>query len=87
MALKKQSIRKHHHIRANNITISKEELITMSELWTESQENLFRKMLKQGGKFRINNVLFNIAIEMNPRKRSDGTADKGVIQIPGDTRF
>ena len=35
MTLKKQSIRKNMHIIANGEPISKEELITMSELWTE----------------------------------------------------
>ena len=53
MTLNKQSIRKHHKIYANGKIISKEELIIMSQLWTEEQEEFFRKMLKQGGKFSI----------------------------------
>ena len=53
MPLKPQSIRKNMLILANNEPISKEELITMSQLWTETQERFFRKMLKQGGKFKV----------------------------------
>ena len=43
MALKKQSIRTKHHILANGNSISKEELILISENWSEIQENFFRK--------------------------------------------
>ena len=61
MTLNKQSIRKHHKIFANGKVISKEELIVMSQLWTEEQEEFFRKMLKQGAfRFKLNNVQFQI---------------------------
>ena len=64
MTLNKQSIRKHHKIIANNKVISKEELIEMSRLWTEKQEEFFRKMLKQGAlRFKVNNVKFQIQIK------------------------
>ena len=53
MALKKQSIRKGMHITVNGDEISKDELILISEEWSEVQENFFRKMLKQGGHFRL----------------------------------
>ena len=49
MTLKKQSIRKNQIITVNGKSVSKEELITRSEDWSEIQENFFRKMLKQGG--------------------------------------
>jgi len=76
------------HILANNIAISKEELITMSKLWSETQESFFRKMLKQGGKFKINGVSFEVKLEQDSRMRSDYTRDSGVKQIPGeDGRF
>ena len=39
MALSKQSIRKGMHITANGDEISKDELILISEEWTEVQEN------------------------------------------------
>tara|TARA_R100001163_G_C4958308_1_gene123189 strand:+ start:214 stop:420 length:207 start_codon:yes stop_codon:yes gene_type:complete len=64
MTLNKQSIRKHHKILANGKAISKEELIIMSQLWTEGQEEFFRKMLKQGAfRFKLNNVQFQIEIK------------------------
>ena len=63
MTLKKQSIRKNMHIIANGETISKEELITMSELWSEKQENAFKKFLKQGVfRFTINKITFQITL-------------------------
>ena len=46
MALSRQSIRKGMHIIANGDVISKDELILISEEWSETQENFFRKMLK-----------------------------------------
>ena len=44
MALKKQSIRKGMNIIANGDPISKDELILISESWSEIQETFFRKM-------------------------------------------
>jgi|TARA_R100001129_G_C5180620_1_gene207672 hypothetical protein len=85
MPLKPQSIRKNMLILANNEPISKEELITMSQLWTETQERFFRKMLKQGGKFKVNNVHFSISLKQDARTRSDNTKDSGIIQIPGES--
>ena len=87
MALKKQSIRKNMTILVDRNVISKDELITMSTLWTESQEKFFRKMLKQGGKFKINGVPFEIQLEHDNKTRSDYTKDSGIIKIPGDGRF
>jgi hypothetical protein len=49
MTLKKQSIRKNQLITVEGKPISKEEIITRSEKWSEIQENFFKKMLKQGG--------------------------------------
>ena len=88
MTLKKQSIRSNMTILVDRNVISKEELITMSTLWTESQEKFFRKMLKQGGKFKINGVPFEVQLEQDNRLRSDYTKDSGVKKIPGeDGRF
>ena len=88
MALSKQSIRKGMHITANGDKISKDELISISEEWNEVQENFFRKMLKQGGHFKLKGVKYEIDLERDARTRSDGSKDSGVIQIPGeDSRF
>ena len=84
MALSKQSIRKGMSITVNGDKISKEELILISESWSETQENFFRKMLKQGGHFKIKGVKYEIDLERDARTRSDGTKDSGVIIIPGE---
>ena len=87
MALKKQSIRKHMTILVNSDIIPKEELILISESWDEKQESFFRKMLKQGGTFKINGIKYEIELSRDMRTRSDGTRDSGVVQIPGDSKF
>ena len=84
MDLSKQSIRKGMSITVNGDKISKEELILISESWSETQENFFRKMLKQGGHFKIKGVKYEIDLERDARTRSDGTKDSGVIVIPGE---
>ena len=55
MTLKKQSIRSTQKIYLNNDPkrASKEEIITLSENWTEREEILFRKILQQGGSVTI----------------------------------
>jgi len=88
MALSKQSIRKGTIILVDGEQIPKEELIMISELWDDRQENFFRKMMKQGGKFSINKVPFEIIIEQDGKLRSDGTREKAPIVVPGeDSRF
>ena len=84
MALKKQSIRQHMTIYVNGTTIPKEELILISQSWNEKQESFFRKMLKQGGSFKLNGVKYEINLERDSKTRSDGTKDSGIIIIPGE---
>ena len=84
MALKKQSSRKHMTIHVNGSIIPKEELILISESWNEKQESFFRKMLKQGGSFKLNGVKYEINLERDSKTRSDGTKDSGIIIIPGE---
>ena len=84
MALKKQSIRKQMTIHVNGSIIPKEELILISESWNEKQESFFRKMLKQGGSFKLNGVKYEINLERDSKTRSDGTKDSGIIIIPGE---
>ena len=88
MALKKQSIRKNMYITVNGNSISKDELILISEGWNDTQENFFRKMLKQGGHFRLKGVKYTIDLAESDDKRSDGSRDSGIKQLPGeDSRF
>ncbi len=86
MALTKQALRKGVHVIVNDKLATKEELIEMSESWSEKREVFFRKMLQQGGKFKFDGIQFDIRI----RERilnSLGEEDGGVTQIPGDSAF
>ncbi len=87
MALKKQSIRQGVHVLIDGVKASKEELITLSETWTEKKEIFFRKMLQQGGNFKMDGKEFVIKIRENLQLRSDGTKDGGVVTIPGGRSF
>jgi len=87
MALSKQSIRQGVHVLINGVHATKEELITLSETWTEKKEVFFRKMLQQGGNFKMDGKEFIVKIREQLQLRSDGTKDGGVVQIPGDSRF
>ena len=46
MTLKKQSIRGLEDILLNGEPTTKEELITLSEMWSENEELMVRKILK-----------------------------------------
>ena len=86
MALTKQSLRKGVHVLVNENLATKEELIEMSESWSEKREVFFRKMLQQGGKFKFDGIQFEIKI----RERilnSIGELDGGIEQIPGERTF
>jgi hypothetical protein len=58
----KQAIRRGVSISINGLSTTKDEIIAMSEKWTEKEENLFRKMLRQGGSFSIRGVKFRISV-------------------------
>ena len=60
--LTKQAIRRGVTIFCKNKILTKDEVITLSEKWTERELNLFRKMLKQGGRFSIQGVKFSITV-------------------------
>jgi len=88
MSLSKQTIRENMHIIVDGKVIPKDDLITLSEEWSEVQENFFRKMLKQGGHFKLKGRKFIVELDKSDDLRSDGSKDGGVIQIPGeDSRF
>ncbi len=87
MALKKQSIRQGVHVLVDGVHATKEELITLSETWTEKKEVFFRKMLQQGGNFKMDGKEFVVKIRENLQLRSDGTKDGGVVTIPGGRSF
>ena len=60
MTLKKQSIRGLEDIQLNGQPTTKEELITLSESWSENEEIAVRKILKQGGKCKVGNHIISV---------------------------
>jgi len=88
MALKKQSIRKNMHVFADGEPISKEDLIKVSESWSESQESMFRKCLKQGVyKFKIKGVSYQVNLDERNDVDSKGDKPAPIVQIPGERTF
>ena len=87
MALKKQSIRKNQVITVNGEPISKEELITRSEEWSEIQENFFRKMLKQGGTFKVAGIKYKVALIERSDLDSNGNKPVAIPKLPGERTF
>ena len=60
MALKKQTIRGLENIKLNGEPTTKEELITLSESWSENEELTVRKILQQGGKCKISSDIITV---------------------------
>ena len=87
MTLKKQSIRSNQTILANDKPITKDELIAESENWSEAQENFFKKMIKQGGTFRVNKVKYNVTIAERNDLDSKGNKPVKTQPLPGERTF
>jgi hypothetical protein len=86
MALTPQSIRKGTTISFNNVEVNKQQIIEASESWSEGQINFFKKMLKQGGNFKLN----GIHISTYPTETlltSRGEKDGGIQQTDPLARF
>tara|TARA_R110001592_G_scaffold190661_2_gene436666 strand:- start:1700 stop:1981 length:282 start_codon:yes stop_codon:yes gene_type:complete len=58
--LSKQSLRSSVTVLINDEPTTKEQVIKMSESWSNNEELLFRKMLKQGGNFKMGGKSFKI---------------------------
>jgi hypothetical protein len=69
--LNKQSIRGGVQIYADGLSLNKEQIITISENWSENQELFFRKMLKQSGNFTLKGTNFKI-VAPEPTRDSKG---------------
>ena len=87
MALSPQTIRKGVQVKFDNVIVDKQTIIERSESWTEKQEILFKKFLKQGGKCKIQ----GLKVEVTPQHEvltSKGEKPSGKIVAPGiDQRF
>ena len=86
MSISPQSIRKGTTITFDGVEVNKQQIIEASESWSESQINFFKKMLKQGGGFKIN----GIHISTSPTETmltSRGEKDGGIQQVDPFARF
>jgi hypothetical protein len=61
--IKPQSIRKGITIKFDGQVVDKQTIITASESWSTNHEALFKKLLKQGGSFKINGILVLVTPE------------------------
>jgi hypothetical protein len=70
--LSKQSIRKEHTIYVNGVKMSKDEIIDISSSFSELETAHFKKMLQQGGRFKIQGVSYTINREEKMRNSKGG---------------
>lgn len=87
MALKGQSIRSGVNINVNGVKADKQLVIKLSESWTEQQESFFKKMLKQGGKCKINGESFEITLKERSDIDSKGNKPINLPPVPGERTF
>ncbi len=73
-----QSIRKGIIIKFDGIEVDKATVLKASESWKESHETLFKKLLKQGGSFKINGVL----VEVKPLEKALNSKGELTINLP-----
>jgi hypothetical protein len=78
--LNKQSIRGNVQIFVNDESATKEQLIQLSESWTDNEEILVRKLLKQGGKFTVRGQHYKILIE-EQILNSRGNVDSAITPL------
>lgn len=81
-----QSIRKGIIIKFDGVVVDKKTVIDASEGWSQNHETLFKKLLKQGGQFKINGVLVAVTPE-EKTFNSRGDRDGGIQQIDAFARF
>ena len=65
-----QSIRKGIIIKFDGQIVDKQNVIKASEEWNTNHEALFKKLLKQGGSFKINGTLVSVTPEEKTRTPS-----------------
>jgi hypothetical protein len=87
MALKGQSIRNGVTITQDGKKVEKQVILDESVNWVESQENFFKKMLKQGGKCKINGHLYEIFLKERTDIDSKGNRPINLPPVPGERTF
>tara|TARA_R100000742_G_C4203416_1_gene31857 strand:+ start:39 stop:323 length:285 start_codon:yes stop_codon:yes gene_type:complete len=79
--LSKQSIRGNVKILLNDEVLTKDQILEFNKEWSEKEELLFRKMLKQGGIIRIQGKKFKIENEENINLNSRGNTDAPITPM------
>jgi|TARA_B110000037_G_scaffold201325_1_gene242586 hypothetical protein len=87
MTLKKQSIRSNATISVDGVIPTKEELIEISETWSEFQERFFKKMLQQGGSFTLKGKQYKVLKVERIDLDSEGNPPKSAPPIPVEKSF
>jgi hypothetical protein len=89
MTLKKQSIRANQtiYLNGNKEPSTKEEIIKLSEEWNENQTKFFKKMLKQGGEFKVKGNKFRVTVAERTDIDSAGNKPVTVPPLPGERTF
>ena len=89
MILKKQSIRANQtiYLNGNKEPSTKEEIIKLSEEWNENQTKFFKKMLKQGGEFKVKGNKFRVTVAERTDIDSAGNKPVTVPPLPGERTF
>tara|TARA_R110000796_G_scaffold33288_1_gene86528 strand:- start:41 stop:301 length:261 start_codon:yes stop_codon:yes gene_type:complete len=80
--IKKGAILKSSTILVNKKPMSREDIVVLSEDWTDTQALLFKKLVRQGGTFSINGNVFDISI-IEKILTSTGTKDPGAPKMYG----
>ena len=86
MALSPQSIRKGTMILFDGRIVEKPEVLEASKTWELKHETMFKKLLKQGGTFRANEVVIRV-IPPDQILTSKGERDGGIQQTDPLARF
>jgi hypothetical protein len=79
MPIAPQAIRKGIIIKFDGEVVDKQTVISASESWNENHQTLFKKLLKQGGTFKINGMPVEVIPEiktLNSKGETDGGAQK-----------
>jgi hypothetical protein len=81
-----QSIRKGIIIKFDGVVVDKKTVLEASEGWSPNHEVLFKKLLKQGGQFKINGILVAVTPE-EKTFNSRGETDGGIQKIDAFAKF
>jgi len=86
MAIKPQSIRSGVVVLFDNKIVDKQTVIMASETWSPNHETLFKKLLQQGGSFKINGIKVEVTI-VEKLVNSQGQPEINVPKIDPLARF